>query len=289
VDDGSRDGSDSWLRETARTEPEVVAVLLNRNYGQHASVLAGFGQTRGEIVVTLDADLQNPPEEIPKLLEAMDAGNDVVGSVRTPREDSLFRRLASGLVNRVVQKTTRVMMTDYGCMLRAYRRHVVDAMLRCPERSTFIPVLANSFARNTTEVEVRHAARTEGTSKYSLWRLVTLQFDVLTSMTTFPIRVLTVVGGIISTLGIGFGVFLLIARLVLGSEWAAEGVFTLFAILFIFIGAQFTAMGLLGEYIGRIYTDVRGRPRFVVHEVVGCEEGAVSPRAASVGRGGTGS
>jgi undecaprenyl-phosphate 4-deoxy-4-formamido-L-arabinose transferase len=136
---------------------------------------------------------------------------------------------------------------------------------------------------------VRHAARTEGTSKYSLWRLVTLQFDVLTSMTTFPIRVLTVVGGIISTLGIGFGVFLLIARLVLGSEWAAEGVFTLFAILFIFIGAQFTAMGLLGEYIGRIYTDVRGRPRFVVHEVVGCEEGAVSPRAASVGRGGTGS
>jgi len=179
--------------------------------------------------------------------------------------------MASATVNRMVQKATGVMMTDYGCMLRAYRRPVVDAMLQCPERSTFIPVLANSFARHTTEVPVKHAARQEGESKYSVWKLISLQFDLLTGMTTFPIRVLTVVGGMLSALGIGFGLTLLVARLWLGSAWAAEGVFTLFAVLFVFVGAQFIGLGLLGEYIGRIYVDVRARPRYVVHRVSGVQ------------------
>jgi undecaprenyl-phosphate 4-deoxy-4-formamido-L-arabinose transferase len=243
-------------------------VLLLRNFGQHAAILAGFERSRGDIVVTLDADLQNPPEEIPKLLAAMDAGYDVVGSVRVPREDGALRRVASNIVNRVVRQTTRVMMHDYGCMLRAYRRAVVDAMLRCPERSTFIPVLANSFARKTTEVEVSHNRRAAGSSKYSVWRLITLQFDMLTSMTTFPIRLLTVLGAVISALGMAFGAFLLVARLIFGSGWAAQGVFTLFAVLFFFVGAQFLALGLVGEYVGRIYVDVRGRPRYVVDRVV---------------------
>lgn len=269
VDDGSTDGSSALLAASAAREPEVSAVLLIRNFGQHAAIIAGFAQSRGEIVVTLDADLQNPPEEIPKLLAAIDEGNDVVGSVRVPREDGALRRLASSVVNRVVRQTTRVMMHDYGCMLRAYRRPVVDAMLRCPERSTFIPVLANSFARRTTEVEVSHSRRTAGNSKYSLWRLITLQFDMLTSMTTFPIRLLTVLGAAISTLGMAFGAFLLVARLMFGSGWAAQGVFTLFAVLFFFVGAQFVALGLLGEYVGRIYVDVRGRPRYVIDRVVG--------------------
>jgi undecaprenyl-phosphate 4-deoxy-4-formamido-L-arabinose transferase len=272
VDDGSRDRSAEMLRDAAAAEPEVVAVLLNRNYGQHAAVIAGFAQSRGQVIVTLDADLQNPPEEIPKLLAAVDAGHDVVGSVRTPRDDSLFRRMASAMVNRVVQKSTGVMMTDYGCMLRAYRRPVVDAMLQCPEHSTFIPVLANSFARHTTEVEVAHAAREAGTSKYSLWRLVSLQFDLLTSMTTVPIRALTAVGGMMAALGVGFGLTLLVARLLLGAAWAAEGVFTLFAILFVFVGMQFIGLGLMGEYVGRISVDVRGRPRYLVHEVIGVDD-----------------
>ena len=136
-------------------------------------------------MITLDADLQNPPEEIPRLLEAIDDGNDVVGTVRTPREDSILRRLPSAIVNRAVQHATGVMMTDYGCMLRAYRRQVVDAMLVCPERSTFIPVLANSFARRTTEIEVEHAARAEGESKYGLWKLVVLQFDPVVKQITY--------------------------------------------------------------------------------------------------------
>lgn len=269
VDDGSRDRSMELMAAAASEQPELRAVILNRNYGQHAAVMAGFAESRGEIVITLDADLQNPPEEIPRLVEAVEEGNDVVGTVRTPREDSLFRRLPSAIVNRAVQRATGVMMTDYGCMLRAYRRPVVDAMLQCPENSTFIPVLANSFARHTTEIEVKHAARAQGDSKYSMWSLIRLQFDLLTSMTTFPIRALTMIGLVISALGFGFGIFLLGARFFYGTEWAAEGVFTLFAVLFCFIGAQFVGLGLLGEYVGRIYQDVRARPRYFVKEVLG--------------------
>jgi len=270
VDDGSRDLSPHIITEAAEQPgSNVVGVLLNRNYGQHAAVTAGFAEAHGNIIVTLDADLQNPPEEIPRLVEAIEEGFDAVGSVRVPRCDSFFRRISSSIVNKVAQKATGVIMHDYGCMLRAYRRHVVDVMLQCHERSTFIPILANSFARKTTEIEVSHAARNNGDSKYSLWSLINLQFDLLTSMTTFPLRILSVLGSMISAAGVGFGILLLVMRLIHGSAWAAEGVFTLFAILFIFVGAQFIGMGLLGEYIGRIYHDVRARPRYFVHRVVG--------------------
>ncbi len=270
VDDGSADSSPEKITEAAEQHRgQVVGVLLNRNYGQHAAVMAGFAESRGDVVVTLDADLQNPPEEIPKLVEKIKDGFDVVGSVRVPRRDPLFRKLASRVTNKVAQKATGVRMHDYGCMLRAYRRHVVDAMLQCEERSTFIPVLGNCFARNTTEVEVRHDERPQGDSKYDLWRLVNLQFDLLTCMSTFPLRLLTLLGGILSVGGVTFGLFLLLMRFLYGPEWAAQGVFTLFAVLFILLGAQFVGMGLLGEYIGRIYHDVRARPRYFVQRVVG--------------------
>lgn len=270
VDDGSSDGSPQMIADAAeRNADRVVGVLLNRNYGQHAAVMAGFAEARGDIVVTLDADLQNPPEEIPKLIQKTVEGFDVVGTVRTPRHDPFSRRVASRIVNGVARKATGVMMHDYGCMLRAYSRHVVDAMLQCHERSTFIPILANSFARKATEIDVCHAERSRGDSKYSPWKLINLQFDMLTSMTTFPLRVLTVLGGIISAAGVGFGVLLLVLRLIYGAGWSAQGVFTLFAVLFVFVGAQFIAMGLIGEYIGRIYHDVRGRPRYFVHRVIG--------------------
>ena len=270
VDDGSIDSSQERITKAAEQNAgKVVGVLLNRNYGQHAAVMAGFAESRGDIVVTLDADLQNPPEEIPKLVETIEESFDVVGSIRGDRRDNLFRKVASFMINKAAQKATGVIMHDYGCMLRAYRRHIVEAMLACQERSTFIPALANSFARNMTEIEVHHEKRSDGDSRYGLWKLINLNFDLLTSMTTFPLRLLSVLGGIISTLGIGFGVFLFVMRLTYGAEWAAEGVFTLFAILFVFIGAQFVGMGLLGEYIGRIYQDVRARPRYFVKQVVG--------------------
>jgi len=269
VDDGSRDGSRDLILQTADQHIEVVGVVLNRNYGQHAAVFAGLEQSRGHIVVTLDADLQNPPEEIPRLVAEMDRGVDVVGTVRENRQDSLFRRTASALVNRLVRRTTGVMMHDYGCMLRAYRRPVVEAMLQCRERSTFIPILANSFAGSTAEIPVKHALRENGESKYSFLKLISLQFDLLTSMSTFPLRLLLLLGLLIAASGIGFGVLLMVLRFAYGSQWAAEGIFTLFAVLFVFIGTQFIGMGLLGEYIGRIYDDVRRRPRFFIHEIRG--------------------
>nr|WP_321403357.1 glycosyltransferase [uncultured Desulfobacter sp.] len=274
VDDGSRDGSRELIRQSADQHPEIVGILLNRNYGQHPAVFAGLEQSRGNIVVTLDADLQNPPEEIPKLVAEMDLGVDVVGTVRQHRQDSLFRRSASAVINRLVQQATGVMMTDYGCMLRAYRRPIVQAMLQCRERSTFIPILANSFAGSTVEIPVNHASRENGESKYSFLKLISLQFDLLTSMSTYPLRLLSLIGSVIAAGGIGFGLLLMVLRIAWGAQWAAEGIFTLFAILFFFIGAQFVGMGLLGEYLGRIYHDVRERPRFFIQEITGAPCGS---------------
>jgi len=281
IDDGSKDGSTDWICQAAEEHREVVAVILNRNYGQHSALFAGLEQCRGEFIVTLDADLQNPPEEIPNVLEELAGGADVVGTVRQNRQDSFFRRAASAMVNRMVRRATGVMMHDYGCMLRGYRRPVIDAMLQCHERATFIPVLANSFAGKTTEIPVNHAKREKGASKYSIWKLLSLQFDLLTSMSTFPLRLLSLLGVVIAAFGIGFGVLLIVLRIIHGPEWAAEGVFTLFAVLFVFIGAQFFGLGLLGEYIGRIYHDVRGRPRFFIREIRGMDESTMNTETSS--------
>jgi undecaprenyl-phosphate 4-deoxy-4-formamido-L-arabinose transferase len=270
IDDGSRDRSVEIITSATEThQGKVIGVLLNRNYGQHAAVMAGFAHAQGNFVVTLDADLQNPPEEISRVVAKMQEGYDVVGTVRQNRRDSFLRTLPSKIVNRIVQKSTGVLMHDYGCMLRGYSREIVQAMLQCPERSTFIPVLANAFAHRVTEIPVGHSERVTGDSKYNFWKLINLQFDLLTSITTFPLRLLSIFGGIISVFGIGLGLLILVLRFVWGPEWAAEGVFTLFAILFVLIGAQFVGLGLLGEYIGRIYQDVRDRPRYFVRSVVG--------------------
>ncbi|HZW59685.1 MAG TPA: glycosyltransferase, partial [Woeseiaceae bacterium] len=269
---GSTDGSRQVLRECAEYYAgDVVVVCLNRNYGQHPAVMAGLAQSAGDVVVTLDADLQNPPEEIPRLLEKVREGCDVVGSYRLERRDSWLRRLPSRIVNAAVRRTTGVSMRDYGCMLRAYRRRIVDAVLSCPERSTFIPVLANAFASNTGEVAVRHAARSAGRSGYNLWKLINLQFDLLTSMTAFPLRLLSIGGGLMALLGLCAGISIGIMRLVLGAEWAVNGVFTVLAVLFVFVGMQLFGLGLLGEYLGRVYADVRGRPRYFVEEVLAAE------------------
>ncbi|MCH2136092.1 MAG: glycosyltransferase [Phycisphaerales bacterium] len=289
VDDGSQDGSTERVEVLAEQhDGHIRGVILNRNYGQHAAIMCGFAHTRGEVVITIDADLQNPPEEIPRLVQCIEDGADVVGTIRQNRQDSLFRRTGSRCINWMVQKATGSPMSDFGCMLRAYRRPVVDAMLQCHERSTFIPVLANSFAKRLVEIEVGHAERAAGESKYSLWKLVNLQFDLLTSMTTTPLRLLSWVGLAISISGIAFGLLLLFLRLVMGAQWAGEGVFTLFAILFIFIGAQFIGLGLLGEYLGRVYHDVRGRPRYFVDHVAGTThlDGEPARRTAAIAAAG---
>ncbi|QTL41677.1 undecaprenyl-phosphate 4-deoxy-4-formamido-L-arabinose transferase [Xenorhabdus budapestensis] len=276
VDDGSRDSSADILTKAAEDlKNHVIAILLNRNYGQHSAIMAGFHQADGDLIITLDADLQNPPEEIPRLVRTAEEGYDVVGTRRANRQDSWFRKTASKIINAMITKATGRSMGDYGCMLRAYRRHIVRAMLQCHERSTFIPILANTFARKTIEIDVAHAEREFGDSKYSFMKLINLMYDLLTCLTTAPLRLLSVVGSIIAVTGFLLAVLLIALRLIFGSIWAAEGVFTLFAILFMFIGAQFVAMGLLGEYIGRIYNDVRARPRYFIQKVVGAKNPTV--------------
>ncbi|MBI6530362.1 undecaprenyl-phosphate 4-deoxy-4-formamido-L-arabinose transferase [Proteus vulgaris] len=270
VDDGSSDNSAKMLEEAAAIEENhIIAIILNRNYGQHSAIMAGFNQADGDLVITLDADLQNPPEEIPRLVTTAEEGYDVVGTRRRNRQDSWFRKTASKMINSMITKATGRSMGDYGCMLRAYRRHIVEAMLQCHERSTFIPILANTFARRTIEIDVAHAEREYGDSKYSFLKLINLMYDLLTCLTTAPLRLLSIVGSVIAVSGFVLALLLIVLRIIFGAMWAAEGVFTLFAILFMFIGAQFVAMGLLGEYIGRIYNDVRARPRYFIQKVVG--------------------
>jgi undecaprenyl-phosphate 4-deoxy-4-formamido-L-arabinose transferase len=272
VDDGSRDSSAEIISRASESNPdEVIGCILNRNYGQHAAIMAGFSIVRGDLIITLDADLQNPPEEIPNLIAAAEKGNDVVGTVRQNRQDTLFRKCASRVVNHAARLATGVKMTDYGCMLRAYRRNIVDAMLACNERSTFIPILGNSFARNTCEIPVGHAERAVGNSKYSLWKLINLQFNMLTCMTTLPLRMLTYFGLLTAFCGFVLSVYIIIKRFFCanGELWSASGVLTAIAAIYVFTGVQMIGIGVIGEYIGRIYTDVRARPRYFIESILG--------------------
>jgi undecaprenyl-phosphate 4-deoxy-4-formamido-L-arabinose transferase len=266
VDDGSRDRSLALLKEAAREYPgRVKAVELLRNAGQHMAIMAAFGETDGEYVITLDADLQNPPEEIPKLVAKMDEGHDVVGTVRARRKDTLFRRAASRLVNRTTALLTGMRLGDYGCMLRGYHRDVVDVMTASDEVTTFIPALAQLYARHPVEIDVAHEERVEGESKYSVLRLVRLNFDLMTGFSVVPLQLFGLLGFLTALFGFGFGVFLLVRRLFVGSE--VEGVFTLFALAFLVMGVIMAGVGMVGEYVGRIYQQVRGRPRFLVRRV----------------------
>jgi undecaprenyl-phosphate 4-deoxy-4-formamido-L-arabinose transferase len=285
VDDGSRDGSLAILKQAAAERPDRVRVLeLARNFGQHQAILAAFESVSGDAVVTLDADLQNPPEEIPKLLAKIREGHDVVGGVRQNRQDTFARRLASAIVNRVTVAITRMRITDFGCMLRVYARDVVEEINRCDESSTFIPALAQSFARRPTEVPVSHAPRLHGESAYSLYRLIRLNFDLMTGFSLVPLQVFGLLGALVAVGGVGFGLFLFVRRLFVGAE--VEGVFTLFAILFTLLGIAMAGLGLVGEYVGRIYQQVRGRPRFRIRRVYGLGAGeAPSPDARAMARG----
>jgi len=267
IDDGSLDNSLVILKKFAE-EKQIKVVELTRNYGQHAAIMAGFSVSCGKIIITMDADLQNPPEEIPELIRVMEEGNyDVVGTIRKGRRDSFFRIFPSKIINIVARKITGVKMHDWGCMLRAYRRKVVERMISCHEHATFIPALATVFGKRTTEIEVEHEERHGGKSNYPLRKLINLQFDLVASFSDFPIKLIMYGGIFLSLLGVCFGIVLAVARLAYGAVWAAEGVFTLFAILFVFVGLQFFALGVLGEYIGRIYMEVRKRPEYVIEDV----------------------
>jgi undecaprenyl-phosphate 4-deoxy-4-formamido-L-arabinose transferase len=267
INDGSVDRSAALLREQFQRRPDATRVILfGGNYGQHMAIVAGFEHSRGERVVTLDADLQNPPEEIAKLLAKMDEGYDYVGGVRYERQDTAFRRNASRMMNAVRERITRIRMTDQGCMLRAYSRDIVAAINSCREVNTFIPALAYTFAQRPAEIEVAHEERAAGESKYSLYNLVRLNFDLVTGFSVMPLQLFSLSGIVIALLSLAFVIFLAVRRLVVGPE--AEGVFTLFGLAFFLIGATLFGIGLLGEYVGRIYEQVRQRPRYLVQAVL---------------------
>lgn len=288
VDDGSRDASAAMLRAQYQRRPDVTRVVLfDANYGQHMAIIGGFERCRGERIVTLDADLQNPPEEIGKLLAAMDAGHDYVGGVRRQREDSLWRRVASRAMNRLRERLTSIVMTDQGCMLRAYSRDIVAAIAASREVSTFIPALAYTFAAHPTEIEVAHEERAVGTSKYSLYKLIRLNFDLVTGFSLVPLQLFSMFGMLVSALSLVTYVAVIVYRMFF-AEW--RGAINLLwdrdILTFFLIGMVLFGLGLIGEYVGRIYLQVRARPRFGVRAMLGGDAavaGPPSPAAVELG------
>ncbi len=267
TNDGSVDRSDEILRALHAERPREVRVIeFNGNFGQHMAIIAAFEYVRGDIVVTLDADLQNPPEDIPRLIAKCEEGYDVVGGYRRDRQDTWFRRNASRLINLVRARITQIQMRDQGCMLRAYKRHIVDNIATSGEVSTFIPALAYSLATRPTEIEVEHAPRAAGQSKYRLYDLIRLNFDLMTGFSLVPLQVFTMLGFVVSLLSGILVLYLALQRIFVGPE--VQGVFTLFGIMYFLVGLGIFGLGIIGEYVGRIYLEVRKRPRFVVREVL---------------------
>lgn len=270
TNDGSRDNSWQILEELHRRRPQNIrAINFKGNFGQHMAVMAGLELATGEIMVTLDADLQNPPEEIAKLVAKMEEGFDLVGGIREKRRDTFFRRYASWLKRKILAAATKIKMSDDGCMLRAYSRNVVDLMVATGEYSVYVPALAYSYASNPTEIVVAHEARQVGESRYRLYDLIRLYFNLMTGYSLLPLQIFTLLGVAVSMFSTLFFMFLLLRRIFIGPE--VGGVFTLFAIMFFLIGIVLMGMGITGEYIGRIYQEVRKRPRFVIKKIIGVE------------------
>ena len=271
INDGSRDRSAAVLRQQFEARPDVTrVVLLAGNFGQHMAIMAGFEHSRGEIVVTLDADLQNPPEEIAALVAKMKEGFDNVGSIRRDRQDSIFRRLPSRIINLIRERITHIKMTDQGCMLRAYSRGIVNALNNCHEVNTFIPALAYTFAQNPTEIEVAHEERSAGDSKYSIYKLMRLNFDLMTGFSLVPLQVFSVLGILVSVGTMVVYTIVMINRWILSGSFM-QGLAVVWdrdILQFFLIGIMLFGLGLLGEYVGRIYEEVRGRPRYLIDAVL---------------------
>jgi undecaprenyl-phosphate 4-deoxy-4-formamido-L-arabinose transferase len=278
VNDGSRDRSAAVLKDQFLARPDVTRVVLfNANYGQHTAIIAGFERVRGERVVTLDADLQNPPEEIAKLLAQMDEGHDYVGGVRRTRQDAWWRAAASRAMNGLRERITHIKMTDQGCMLRAYSRDIVDAVAASREVSTYIPALAFTFANSPVEVEVAHEERAAGESKYSLYKLIRLNFDLVTGFSLVPLQLFSIFGMLVAAASLALYAIVVIERLVTGFGWTALWDRDILA--FFLIGVMLFGVGLVGEYVGRIYQQVRDRPRFTIRAVLERDAAAAAPRA----------
>lgn len=267
VDDGSTDGSPALLLKLAKKYRPLKVIRFARNYGQHPAVTAGLAESRGEVIITMDADLQNPPEEIPKLVTALKGGYDIAAGWRKNRKDSIFRTLPSRIVNRLLSRMTTVKLHDYGCMLRAYSRVLVDRFLKCEERATYITALMNLLSRKVIEVPVRHEARAKGKSKYRFFSLLNFMLNIMIGFSDYPILLTTWLGFLFSVVGLGFGIYLIVYRFLFGPQ-GGSGLTSFIAILLVLFGIQFILLGLIGEYLGRIYSEVQKRPRYVIDKII---------------------
>ena len=267
TNDGSKDRSSRVLREFHERLPKNIRVIeFSKNFGQHMAIMAAFEKARGEVIVNLDADLQNPPEEIPNLVAKFEEGYDLVSGFRINRNDNFVRKFISRLSNIARERMTGIKTRDHGCMLKAYNKEIVRQIIACKENSTFITVLAYYFANNPIDIPVRHEVRSAGISKYTPLKLIEYSLDMFTSSSTIPLRLFTLFGFFVSAFSISIVIYLLVRRLVFGPE--AEGLFTLFAITFSLISIAITGIGVVGEYLGRIYQVVRERPRFLIKEIL---------------------
>jgi len=266
INDGSKDNSQEVLEQLYERHTDKVRVIqLLRNAGQHPAIIAGFAQARGEIIVTLDCDLQNPPEDIAKLVTLIEQGHDIAGGIRAQRQDDSWRKFVSNIANKIRERVTHIHMIDQGSMLRAYRREIIEQLIECAGPAPYIPAIAHSLATNPIEIPVGHEERAAGVSQYNVYKLLRLNFDMITSFSIVPLQLFTMAGMLLSALSTLLVIYIGLRRIFLGPE--AEGMFTLFAILFLLISVTMTGLGLIGEYIGRIYMEVRRRPLYVVKKI----------------------
>lgn len=273
VDDGSSDGTGVFLTEAARRSPQIKLITLRRNFGQTAAMSAGFDAAVGDVIIPMDGDLQNDPNDIPRLLERIDEGYDVVSGWRVNRQDKYWtRRLPSNIANKIISLITNVHLHDYGCTLKAYRREVLQGITLYGEMHRFIPALASWIGVKVTEIPVNHRARTHGKSKYGISRTIRVVLDLITvkfllSYSTKPIQIFGLLGlfSIVSAFGLMAGV--IYSRIRYDMVIANNSMFLL-SLLFFILGVQFIAMGLLGEVIVRTYHESQGKPIYVIASTI---------------------
>ncbi|HNR31668.1 MAG TPA: glycosyltransferase [Candidatus Hydrogenedentes bacterium] len=269
VDDGSTDGSLDFLRALQQRDPRLRVVRLARNFGQTPALYAGFAHVRGRMVVQLDADLQNPPEEMVKLIEKLEEGYDVVQGWREDRRDTLARRLPSRMLNRAISLLMGAKIRDLGCGLKAFRRDVVERMSGFTHHARYLPAEMLWLGVRMAEVKVEHRERAGGESKYGLFSLLRLNFDIISSISTAPIKIIGLVGGLLSLVGFFMGILIFVRRIIdVNYDPLAGSIASVTALFFILAGVQMIATGIMCEYIGRIFVEVQNKPYYIVKEVI---------------------
>jgi undecaprenyl-phosphate 4-deoxy-4-formamido-L-arabinose transferase len=265
VDDGSTDDSVAILQAFQAAEPRLRIVRLRRNFGQTPALYAGFSAVRGQIIVTLDADLQNPPEEIAKIIDKLEEGYDVVQGWREQRQDSIFRRFCSKILNRIVSYLAGIHIKDLGCGLKAYRRDVIDQMAHFSHRARYVPAEVVWLGAKIGEVKVEHCERAAGKSKYGLLSLLQLNFNMITSISAMPIKTIGMIGWMFSFMGMFMGTLVGIKRIRYG---ILDPNITVVALFFFLAGVQLVATGFMCEYIGRIFVEVQRKPYYIIRDIL---------------------